>query len=305
MRLFGEVVQPPGTHSDGRDFSWRGSLQRALGLLLYPKAHTSPVGAGQGQGAGLTDFGPSCLKGDPKVHGAMEGTPEVNQMLSATSASSLSLRAWQEVGYSRYGAGDANSRGHSFGGEKGRARDAWYTHPPQHSQHSHGAVGLGGPHGGSGQGLVSRAWCPGLIPPLARSRAAGGAPGQPQPQRTGDLPGDVARPRPGWDVGLWVGLAQQGPRPGRAVGSCGIGAWALGGLTWRPGPRGGGQDREGLVVPTGPGTARSKRPRQRRTRATLSFFPCNTMLLCVTLGWRRRGLAKFLFTLYLAWEQTG
>lgn len=63
---------------------------------------------------------------------AMESTSKVNRTLSVSLASSLSLRACQEVGYGRYGVGNSNSRGHKFGDEKGRALDAWYVHPPWH-----------------------------------------------------------------------------------------------------------------------------------------------------------------------------
>jgi len=79
----------------------------------------------------------------------------------------------------------------------------------------------------------------------ARSRAAGGSGAAPTSDM-GHLPGDEDSPRPGLDVGHLVG-----PWLGRAglwgteaqpccCGAAGAEAEGCGGLTWGPGPWGGG-----------------------------------------------------------------
>ena len=100
-------------------------------------------------------------------------------------------------------------------------------------------------------------------PTAGGSRAAGGTGTAPAPG-IGHLPGDKDRPRPGWDLGLWVAQTWQDPWRGW-VGLWGAGdrprcrGWWPQVLPWGPGPwvdggspRGAAQGQPGPGVPSGP-----------------------------------------------------
>lgn len=115
----------------------------------------------------------------------------------------------------------------------------------------------------------------GIPPPQPGAGTAGRQWGQP--------PGDRDRTRPGWGVSPRVGLAQQGPWPGRAVGRqnpallwccwgrgwCPQGFWAMG----RVETSGGGvRDSWGWQDPQGPASSSTHGP--QTSRWTHLLAPC-------------------------------